>query len=85
MTDFETYREEEYYDLHNEDHTFFDPRVLRIAHKLYQMYFEVHPEPERIPTGVVVNLNTYQGYLLFRDTPILLPNEEFIPIDLISE
>jgi hypothetical protein len=59
----------------------FDPRVLRVAHKLYRLYFEIHGQPERIPTGVAVNRNSYRGCLLFRHHPILLPDECFVPGD----
>lgn len=59
----------------------FDPKVLRIAHKLYHFYFEIHRQPEKLPTGVAVNLNSYHACLLFRDYPILLPDECFVPKD----
>jgi len=66
---------------YQENKTLFDPKVLRIAHKIYQCYFEVHHNPEKLPTGVAVNLNSYRGCLLFKDYPILLPDECFIPKD----
>jgi hypothetical protein len=66
---------------HPEYNLLLDPRVLRVAHKLYRLYFEVHAQPEKIPTGVAVNRNSYRGCLLFREQPILLPEENFVPVD----
>ena len=35
------------------------------------------------PKGIVLNLNNSHGYVVF-DEPTLLPNEKYLPIDLLS-
>ena len=35
------------------------------------------------PKGIVLNLNNSHGYVVFEE-PALLPNEKYLPIDLLS-
>lgn len=57
-----------------------DPAILKVARQVYRDYCETQPSNTKRPSGVVVNLLTYQGKILFSSQPILLPQERFIPI-----
>jgi hypothetical protein len=35
---------------------------------------------DKRPCGVAINRDTYRGQLIFRENPILLPRESFIPL-----
>jgi hypothetical protein len=56
-----------------------DPSVLRAARQIYRIYYEVHPNVTQRPYGVAIDRYTYRGKLIFRNKPILLPQECFVP------
>ena len=59
----------------------FDPGLLKAARQIYNTYFRLHHKLNRNPVGVAIDRKTYRGQLLFSKKPILLPWENFIPID----
>ena len=56
-------------------------RLLPIARSIYLLHFERQGSPPEA-LGVVVNATTAQGRLIF-ESAVLLPDEHFIPLDLI--
>ncbi|MEB3293601.1 MAG: hypothetical protein VKJ24_10610 [Synechococcales bacterium] len=60
-----------------------DPSLLQAAKHIYQTFHAVHPEVIELPAGVAINRFTYRGKLIFSGKPILLPQEQFIPFELI--
>lgn len=56
-----------------------EPTLLRAARRIYRVYYEVHPDIEQRPYGVAINRYTHRGKLIFREKPILLPQECFVP------
>ena len=62
---------------------YLDPTLIRSARLIYETYFAVHPEIER-PLGVAINRITHRGKIIFSGKPVLLPQECFIPFDLIE-
>lgn len=59
--------------------TLLDPTLLRAARLIYRTYYEVHREMTQRPFGVAIDRYTHRGKLIFRDKPILLPQECFVP------
>ena len=55
-----------------------EPTLLRAARQIYRVYYEVHPDEQR-PYGIAINRYTHRGKLIFREKPILLPQECFVP------
>lgn len=58
-----------------------DPSLLKAAKNIYHNYCQVRPNIQRNPMGVAIDRETHRGQLLFSQNPILLPWENFIPID----
>jgi hypothetical protein len=56
-----------------------DPALLRAARQIYRTYYEVHPELTQRPYGVAIDRYSHRGKLIFRNKPILLPQECFVP------
>ncbi|HBE19245.1 MAG TPA: hypothetical protein DEG17_24040 [Cyanobacteria bacterium UBA11149] len=56
-----------------------DPTLLRAARQIYRLYYEVHPDIPQRPAGVAIDKFTHRGKLIFRQKPILLPQECFVP------
>ncbi|NBD34005.1 MAG: hypothetical protein GVY17_13820 [Cyanobacteria bacterium] len=56
-----------------------DPYLLSAARHIYQKCYEVYPEKAEQTSGVAIDRETYRGQLIFKDKPILLPWESFIP------
>ncbi len=54
--------------------------LVGAARALYQRYLQVHEHRAKEPIGVVLNPISYRGKLLFRQAPVLLPEERFIPL-----
>ena len=61
--------------------TLLDPGLLKSARKIYHTYFQAHHKLNKNPIGVAIDRQTHRGQLLFCKQPILLPWENFIPID----
>ena len=57
-----------------------DPTVIQAARKVYAAYLNIYSKFNKQPFGVVMNKETFKGQLIFRNHPILLPGEYFIPI-----
>lgn len=58
-----------------------NPSLLVAAREIYSSYQKIHSENPRRPIGVAINQETYRGQLVFRDRPVLLPHECFIPFE----
>jgi hypothetical protein len=58
-----------------------EPRLLKAARQIYDTYFRVHHKLNKNPVGVAIDRQTHRGQLLFGNRPILLPWENFIPVD----
>jgi hypothetical protein len=54
-----------------------DLSALNTARELYQTYVRIHAGKGQQPLGVVLHRISFQGKLLFRDAPVLLPEESF--------
>lgn len=71
-------------DVNDEDYTaYLDPTLVRSARLIYETYFAVHPDLDR-PLGVAINRVTHRGKIIFSGKPVLLPQECFVPFDLIE-
>lgn len=57
----------------------FDPYLLRVAQHIYQKCYEIHPTKAEQMEGVAIDRETHRGQLIFKEKPILLPWETFIP------
>jgi hypothetical protein len=57
-----------------------DLDLIGAARELYQKYLQIHEHRAQEPIGVVLNPISYRGKLLFRQAPVLLPEERFIPL-----
>jgi hypothetical protein len=66
----------------SEVENFYEPELdlVGAARALYQQYLQVHEHRAKEPIGVVLNPTSYRGKLLFRQAPVLLPEERFIPL-----
>jgi hypothetical protein len=68
----------------SEVENFYEPEELDLlgaARALYQKYLQVHEHRAKEPIGVVLNPISYRGKLLFRQAPVLLPQERFISLN----
>lgn len=71
-------------DVNENDYaTYLDPTLIQSARLIYETYFAVHPDIDR-PLGVAINRITHRGKIIFSGKPILLPQECFIPFELIE-
>ncbi|BAQ62236.1 hypothetical protein GM3708_2642 [Geminocystis sp. NIES-3708] len=61
-----------------------DPNILKSARAIYQTYCHFHVKLAKPPIGVAIDRKTHRGQLLFTKRPILLPWENFIPINQIE-
>jgi hypothetical protein len=61
-----------------------NPELLQAARQIYQTYYEVHPEDTRRPIGIAISRTSRRGKLIYTERPILLPQELFIPLNLIE-
>jgi hypothetical protein len=55
-----------------------DLSALNAARELYQTYLRIHESRAKEPLGVVLHRTSYRGKLMFREAPVLLPEEHFI-------
>lgn len=63
-----------------------DVTLIRAARQIYDRYCQVRPEQlAREPLGVVIHQVTLRGNLVYRPRPALLPQEAFVPMQLLSE
>jgi hypothetical protein len=62
----------------------FDPSLVAAARAIYETFYQVHPEVVERPLGAAMNRFTYRGKLIFTRLPALLPQECFIPFDVID-
>ncbi|VEP11278.1 conserved hypothetical protein [Hyella patelloides LEGE 07179] len=57
-----------------------DPTIIHAAKRVYRTYLSIYSQLPKQPFGVVLNKETFKGQLVFREKPILLPGEDFIPL-----
>ncbi|MEB3190632.1 MAG: hypothetical protein VKL42_09855 [Snowella sp.] len=57
-----------------------DPKLLRMARRIYRSYCFLHPRSSRQPLGIAIHKETHRGQLMFNNKPILLPGECFVPV-----
>lgn len=57
-----------------------DPKMLRMARRIYRSYRMLHPKSQRQPLGIAIHKETHRGQLMFNRQPVLLPGECFVPI-----
>jgi len=57
-----------------------DPKLLRMARRIYRSYCVLHPRSSRQPLGIAIHKETHRGQLMFNNKPILLPGECFVPV-----
>lgn len=62
----------------------FDPYLLRVAQHIYEKCYEISPQKAEQMQGVAIDRETYRGQLIFKEKPILLPWETFIPSEEID-
>ncbi|MFP4254408.1 MAG: hypothetical protein ACLFRN_08040 [Halothece sp.] len=62
----------------------FDPYLLRVAQHIYEKCYEIYPYKAQQMQGVAIDRETYRGQLIFKEKPILLPWETFIPSEEID-
>jgi hypothetical protein len=55
--------------------------LLKAAGQIYKTYCRLHTKLNKTPKGVAIDPKTYRGQLLFSPSPILLPGENFIPLE----
>ncbi len=55
--------------------------LLKAARQIYKTYCRFHTKLTRTPQGVAIDPKTLRGQLLFTQSPILLPGENFIPVE----
>ncbi len=59
--------------------------LLQAAQKIYRDHIQLRTDlAEQLPRGVVIHPHTLRGDLIFADIPILLPQEKFIPVDMLQ-
>ncbi|HAC64016.1 MAG TPA: hypothetical protein DCF68_10870 [Cyanothece sp. UBA12306] len=56
-----------------------DPSVLRAAQRIYRTYCVLHPKKNKQPYGIAIHRKSHRGQLIFRENPVLLPGECFVP------
>ena len=56
-----------------------DPSLLRAAQRIYRTYCMLHPRNSKRPYGIAIYRKSYRGQLIFRNNPVLLPGECFVP------
>ncbi|NCO74232.1 MAG: hypothetical protein GW795_09140 [Cyanobacteria bacterium] len=61
-----------------------DPNILKSAKEIYSTYCHFHVKLAKPPIGVAIDKKTHRGQLLFTQRPILLPWENFIPMNKIE-
>ncbi len=54
-----------------------DLSALNTARELYHTYLRIHANKAQQPLGVVLHRISFRAKLLFRDAPVLLPEEYF--------
>jgi len=64
-----------------------DPYIdlVNAARYIYQRCYEIYPEKAEQMQGIVIDRGTYRGQLIFKEKPILLPWESFIPSEELLE
>ncbi len=63
----------------NKPYLTLDPSVLKAARRIYRTYCVLHPKQNRQPYGIAIHRKSQRGQIIFRENPILLPGETFVP------
>ncbi|AGF51717.1 ssr2554 [Synechocystis sp. PCC 6803] len=58
-----------------------DPKMLRMARRIYRSYRMLHPRSQKQPLGIAIHKETHRGQLMFNRQPVLLPGECFVPLN----
>ncbi|MBD2654634.1 MULTISPECIES: hypothetical protein [Synechocystis] len=58
-----------------------DPKMLRMARRIYRSYRMLHPKSQKQPLGIAIHKETHRGQLMFNRQPVLLPGECFVPLN----
>ncbi len=61
-----------------------NPSLLRAARQIYLAYAQVEGHHHKQPIGVAINPENYRGQVICSKKPILLPHENFIPINQLN-
>lgn len=61
-----------------------DPAILITARKIYLSYCKTHTGSSRRPAGAVIGGGGDRGQLVFKDKPVLLFRECFVPFEQIE-
>ncbi len=57
-----------------------DSNIIQSARRIYHTYRNLYSRIPRQPRGVVFNPDTFRGQLVFKEKPLLLPGECFVPL-----
>jgi hypothetical protein len=68
----------------NEAQPQLDALTLQAAQAIHQRYCAVYKPGKPKPLGVAIDPTTRRGQLVFTDSPVLLPQERFIPIQMLQ-
>ena len=63
---------------------FFDPILIKAARNIYRNYYSLSIPSSEEPMGIVINRDSHRGQLVFKQKPVLLPRECFIPLKQIE-
>ena len=72
------------YPEQNTPSTLIDPALIKAAGDIYHTHCEVHPEITGQASGVAIHRENHRGKVIFRNQPVLLPEERFIPLEQIQ-
>lgn len=67
-----------------QDTALLDPAILITARKIYLSYRKTHTGNPRRPAGAVIGRDGDRGQLVFKDKPVLLFRECFVPFEQIE-
>lgn len=57
-----------------------DPTIIQAARRIYRTYLGIYSRIPKKPRGVVLDPETFRGQLVFKERPVLLPGECFVPL-----
>lgn len=64
--------------------TLIDAALIKAAGNIYHTHCEVHPEITGNAFGVAIHRDNHRGKVIFKNQPVLLPEERFIPLEQIE-
>lgn len=72
------------YPEQNPPSTLIDAALIKAAGDIYHTHCEVHPEITGYASGVAIHRENHRGKVIFKNQPVLLPEERFIPLEQIE-